>query len=97
MLYGDYNYEEAQPDKAGITTTAEITEEEYQVLLLRHKHKHTWRGKPETYWFAALAEEFGELGSALNGKHADSTDHELRQIAAICLNWLEMRRLANGV
>lgn len=69
-----------------------ITEEEAAVLKLRRKHDKTWRNKPESYWLAALLEEFGELGSALNGEHEHEPDYELCQIAAICLNWLEMRR-----
>jgi hypothetical protein len=68
-----------------------LTAVEHGVILLRRKHAETWRGKPENYWLAALLEEFGELGSALNGEHEHDPDYELRQISAICMNWLEMR------
>ncbi len=34
-----------------------------------HRDSGTWAKKPESYWFAALVEGIGELGSALNGEH----------------------------
>ena len=61
------------------------------VVDLAEQHKTTWRDKPESYWLARLMQEVGELGSSLVGDHDDSPDWELRQIAAICLNWLDMR------
>jgi hypothetical protein len=62
-----------------------------QVSDLANEHRQTWRDMPETYWFQRLVGEIGELGCALAGEHAHSPDWELRQIAAICLNWLDMR------
>jgi hypothetical protein len=62
-----------------------------QTVELKEQHKATWRNKPEWYWFISLLEEFVELGLSLVGLHKDPPDLELRQIAAICLNWLEMR------
>lgn len=62
-----------------------------QVLELQRKHQDTWRDRPESYWFQRLAQEMGELGSSLADDHEHTPDHELEQIAAICLNWLEMR------
>lgn len=61
------------------------------VLALQEQHKETWRGMGEHYWLARLVQEVGELASALVGDHEDPADWELTQIAAICLNWLEMR------
>ena len=61
----------------------------------KEEHKTTWRDKPESYWFARLIQECGELGSALVGDHEDPVEWELTQIAAICLNWLEMREEIN--
>lgn len=61
------------------------------VLALKEQHKETWRDEEESYWLARLMQEVGELGSSLVGDHEDSPDWELSQIAAICLNWLEMR------
>lgn len=61
------------------------------VIRLKKKYEEYWRDKPESYWFAKLIQECGELGSSLVGDHGDTPDHELEQIAAICLNWLEMR------
>lgn len=63
-----------------------------EVLELRNKHSQTWRGQPDLYWFARLVQEVGELGSALVGDHDDSPEWELKQIASICLNWLEKRQ-----
>lgn len=62
-----------------------------QVLALKEKYRDYWRDDPESYWFARLVEEVGELGGSLVGNHTDSPGWELAQIAAICLNWLEMR------
>lgn len=68
-----------------------------EVLRLKLEHVKTWRDKPESYWFARLVQEVGELGSSLVGDHDDSPDWELAQIAAICLNWLEMREHAHNL
>lgn len=62
------------------------------VKTLQQKHRATWRDMPESYWFARLVQEIGELGSSLVGDHDDPPDWELTQIAAISINWLEMRR-----
>lgn len=61
------------------------------VIALKEAYKNHWRDMPESYWFMRLAEELGELGGVLAGNHDDTVEHELKQIAAICLNWLEMR------
>lgn len=61
------------------------------VVDLKEKHCETWRDMPESYWLARLMQEVGELGSSLVGDHDDPVEWELMQIAAICLNWLEMR------
>lgn len=68
-----------------------VASETNTVLELKNSHSNTWRDKPESYWFARLSQEVGELGSSLVGDHEDSPDWELNQIASICLNWLEMR------
>lgn len=62
-----------------------------QVLALKEKRGTHWRDQDEHYWIARLMQEVGELSSSLVGDHLDSPDHELRQIASIALNWLEMR------
>ena len=62
-----------------------------EVIALKNKYRGKWRGKPNSYWFARLIQECGELGSSLVGDHDDAVEQELRQIASICLNWLEMR------
>jgi hypothetical protein len=62
-----------------------------ETIELKERHKTTWRDKPEWYWFISLLEEFIELGLSLIGLHKHKPELELSQIAAICLNWLEMR------
>jgi hypothetical protein len=61
------------------------------VLALKGQHVQTWRDKPDSFWLAGLAEEVLELTSALEGRHEHMPDTELAQIAAIALNWLELR------
>jgi hypothetical protein len=63
-----------------------------EVLELKQKHIATWRDKPEWFWMLSLLEEVAELGLSLIGLHAGPPDWELKQIVAICLNWLEMRQ-----
>lgn len=60
---------------------------------LAYSHRETWRDRAETYWLAGLVEEVGELASALNGRHEHDPEYELRQIAAIAMNWLHMRAI----
>ena len=62
------------------------------VIGLRDEHAQTWRNMPEDYWYSRLVQEVIELGLAMDGRHIDTPDWELTQIAAICLNWLEMRK-----
>ena len=61
------------------------------VINLMELHRETWRDQPEDYWLARLMQEMGELAGALVESHQHTPDHELKQIAAICLNWLDMR------
>jgi len=66
------------------------------VMQLTQKYANKWRDEPEVLWFVYLSAEVGELAEALIGKHEHSADWELAQIAAICLNWLEMRASARN-
>lgn len=61
------------------------------VLELKYKHRKTWRNKPEWYWALMLLEEVGELLLSLLGLHRHPPELELKQIATIAMNWLEMR------
>jgi NTP pyrophosphatase (non-canonical NTP hydrolase) len=65
------------------------------VLALRSANSKTWRDEPEFYWLSRLLEEVGELAMALNDRHERNlppdVDLELREIASIAINWLEMR------
>lgn len=58
---------------------------------LQAEHVNTWRDKAEWYWLARFTEEVGELAGALVGNHVGPVEWELSQIAAIALNWLDMR------
>lgn len=64
-------------------------------FVLRDKHALAWRNMPESYWFLRLVGEIGELGNSLANNHEHPPDWELAQIAAICMNWLDMRKPAS--
>ena len=68
-----------------------VTESLLAVVNLKNKHAGTWRDKKEAYWFQRLMDKVEELSDALVGTHEHPPETELMQIAAICLNWLEMR------
>lgn len=55
------------------------------------QHRYNWRGETESYWLQRLMQEVGELASVMAGDHTDTIEHELTQIASICVNWLDMR------
>ena len=61
------------------------------VFQLMKEHENTWRNYPESDWLIGLKEEVEELTQSLAGKHEHTPEIELRQIASICLNWLDMR------
>lgn len=67
-----------------------------QVFRLKSDHRLTWREKAQSYWLARLMQEVGELASSLVGEHNDPPEWELSQIAAISMNWLEMRSGEEG-
>ena len=58
----------------------------------------TWHDMPEVYWLGRLMQEVSDVAVAMagEGEHAapslHSVDFELKQIASICINWLEMRQ-----
>lgn len=64
---------------------------EEEVVKLKLKHQRTWRDKPDWFWLLGLLEEVCELSLSLIGLHRHSPEIELRQIAAIAMNWLEKR------
>lgn len=79
------------PNRPETATPGILTIEE-----LVDKHKTTWRDKPESYWFQRLVGEIGELGCSLAGDHEHPPEWELSQIAAICMNWIDMRRTSHA-
>lgn len=62
-----------------------------QTLEYKRKYITYWRDKPEHWWSARLLQEVGELGDTFTGETNEPRSHELRQIASMCLNWLDMR------
>jgi len=69
---------------------------EQKVIGLKRVHSQTWRDCGQLKWTVGLLEEVWELLLALVGLHRHSPDWELRQIAAIAMNWLEMREEREG-
>jgi hypothetical protein len=69
----------------------EARQDRFGVWLLKEQCKTTWRDLPQSHWMIRIKEEIEELADALIGKHHHSPEVELKQIASICLNWLEMR------
>lgn len=63
-----------------------------EVQELVQQHSLTWRGRSQWFWLRKLFLEVCELAMALAGLPKDSPDHELKQIAAIAINWLRYRR-----
>ena len=63
----------------------------FEVLMCKHKYAATWRDKSQLTWVHGLLEEVCELMLSLIGLHDGPVDHELMQIAAICMNWREYR------
>lgn len=53
------------------------------------EHRHLWRLEGDHYWLARLQQEVAELTLSLDGQHEDPKNHDLLQIATICINWLE--------
>ena len=72
------------------------------ILALQAQHSNTWRDMPEVYWLGRLIQEVSEIAVSLvgEGEHANATVHsvdfELKQVASICINWLEMRQAREG-
>jgi len=62
-----------------------------EVLALKARHAQTWADKPQWFWMVMLMEEIVELLGALLGLHKGPVEWELKQIAAIAMNWLEHR------
>jgi hypothetical protein len=54
-----------------------------------HRLKKTWHHQDNRYWLSRLVEEVGELSGVINGRHDHPIELELREIASICLSWLD--------
>ena len=65
---------------------------ETDVINYKRKYESLWRDRCDAYWLERLAQEVDELKESLNGMHGDSPEWEIRQIASICINWLERKQ-----
>ncbi len=90
----DVRIAKLQAERAALVKAQVLNHEEHLVIQKAWAHRATWRDQPESYWLNGLTEEYLELHLALDGKHKHTPSEELIQIAAICLNWLDMRALA---
>jgi hypothetical protein len=63
----------------------------HDIVELKVLHEYTWKNEDDKTLFIRLTAEVAELGGAIIGTHEHSPEHELKQIASICLNWLERR------
>lgn len=88
-LYGEWNEIMYYLDHLANYINKTHREETDPVEKFKQKYKNKWRDKPDSYWFYRLSQEVGELGSVLARDHEDTIEHELAQIASICLNWLD--------
>ena len=61
------------------------------VLVYKNRFREYWTDQPDSYWFMRLMQEVGELADTFMEETQDDRAHELRQIASICLNWLDKR------
>jgi len=61
------------------------------LLDYKRRFRDHWRDEPDVYWFLRLMQEVGELADTFTEETQDPRDHELRQIASICMNWLDKR------
>jgi hypothetical protein len=81
-----------EPKEVGVVTHIDNV-----VLATRHEHRNSWRDQDDEYWLARLYEEIDELTASVSGAHDDSVEHELVQIASICMNWLDKRVGPQGI
>jgi hypothetical protein len=70
--------------------------EDYTAPMRRVEHyadeyAEYWRERSSWYWMWRLTQEVGEAVGVLLGVHNDDLDHELAQIASICVNWQRKR------
>jgi len=77
----------------GTTATLERTLE--RVVEYAEKYRGKWLDKDDNYWLQRLMQEVGEAASVMAGDHADSLEHEIRQIGSISINWLRAIRRRN--
>ena len=68
-----------------------LTNTEADVIAHRRYYKDHWLDRGDLYWLWRLMQEVFELALALNGLHKDDPLLELRQIASICINWMEQK------
>lgn len=59
-----------------------------QILQFQELYQNKWRTNDYNFWINRLLEEVTEASGVVNGTHQDNLEHELYQIASICINFL---------
>ena len=67
------------------------------VLTLKRRYSDQWRDMDDVYWLGRLLQEVSELALSLAKSHEHMPDHELAQIAAIAMNWIDLRGMDVGM
>ena len=66
------------------------------VQTVSYTHSHVWENESPDFWHRRLLEEVAEVGSVLDGRHEDSLEWELTQIASIAICWMaRLKRVPN--
>ncbi len=58
------------------------------IVVTAARYSHHWHNRSIIYWFYRLLREVFELGLALLKIHSEPPEHELVQIASICINFI---------
>jgi len=93
--YEDWTLEWHRLYKFKLSRRCALSDEAHNVLMLARHHSNAWRGRRQLKWVLGLCEEVIELLLSLCGLHKGPPDWELQQIAAIAMNWLEMRNISH--
>ena len=73
------------------TVATKVDEPTKEILDMADRYSNYWKNFNAGYWLSRLNEEVAELTLSLNGEHKDFPEHEMKQIASICINWLRLR------
>jgi len=68
-----------------------------KVLEMASYYETYWQDRDDQYWLRRFYQEASELTLSLDNLHNDSPEHELTQLASICINWLRLRNMREAV